>query len=94
MTVESCIAECVALNYTVAAMEWGVQCFCGDQIVNAGALSSNQGDCSMACGGNSSEFCGASDRMSIYHTGTLVELGEPVTQTGGLGDWTYMGCRT
>jgi hypothetical protein len=94
LTVASCIATCAGLSYTVAAMEWGVQCFCGNMIVNAGSLAANQADCSMACAGNAAQKCGASNRMSIYHTGQLIVLGNPVPQTGGLNGWTYQGCRT
>lgn len=94
LTVESCISTCAGQQYTVAGVEWGVQCFCGYAIINAGALAPNQGDCSMACGGNSAEICGASSRMSVYHTGQLTVLGLPVVQSGGLGGWTYQGCRT
>lgn len=94
LTVESCISTCAGMNYTVVGLEFGVQCFCGDMIVNAGALAQNQGDCSMQCAGNPSEICGAGNRMSIYHTGNLTTLGLPATQTSGLEGWTYMGCRT
>ncbi len=94
MTVESCIDTCADSNYTVAGTEFGVQCFCGYEIINAGTRASNPGDCSQACGGNSAEFCGGGNRMNIYYTGDLNVLGVPVPQTAGLGGWTYMGCRT
>jgi WSC domain len=94
MTVESCVNTCADGNYTVAGVEFGVQCFCGYEIINAGTSASNQGDCSQACGGNSAEFCGGGNRMNIYHTGNLTVLGVPVPQTGGLDGWTYRGCRT
>jgi hypothetical protein len=94
LTVESCVKTCASSNYTVAGVEFGVQCFCGYEVINAGVAASNQGDCSQACGGNAAEFCGGGNRMNVYHTGSLKVIGVPVPQTGGLGDWTYKGCRT
>ncbi len=96
LTVEGCVNTCAADNYTVAGVEFGVQCFCGYEIINAGTVASNQGDCSQACGGNSAEFCGGGNRMNIYYSNStnLTVLGVPVPQTGGLDGWTYMGCRT
>jgi hypothetical protein len=94
MTVEVCVNTCAAGNFTVAGVEFGVQCFCGYEIINAGSIASNQGDCSQPCGGNSAELCGGGNRMNVYNTGNLTVLGVPVPQTGGLDGWTYRGCRT
>ncbi|KAF8452229.1 hypothetical protein L210DRAFT_3499268 [Boletus edulis BED1] len=50
-TVESCIAHCSVSNFTLAAIEYSVQCFCGDYLIN-GAVQAPESDCNMACGGN------------------------------------------
>ncbi len=94
LTVESCVNTCIGLGYTVAGMEYGVQCFCGDSIINGGALATNQADCNVVCPGNTAEMCGAGNRMDVYNTGTLQTVGVPVEQTGGIESWTYRGCRT
>jgi hypothetical protein len=52
VTVEACIASCQSQNFTVAGLEWSVQCFCGDVLVN-GAVTAPGSDCNMGCGGNS-----------------------------------------
>lgn len=94
LTAESCVNTCIGLGYTVAGMEYGVQCFCDNSISNGGALAQNQADCNIPCPGNAAEECGAGNRMNIYNTGTLQTIGIPVEQTGGISGWTYKGCRT
>ncbi|KAG9312683.1 copper radical oxidase [Chiua virens] len=92
-TVESCIAYCSASNYTIAAIEYSTQCFCGDYLIN-GAVKAPDSDCNMACGGNSAEACGGSNRLSVYtSTGNVTALPIPTIQNTNLpGSWTYKGC--
>jgi len=97
MTVESCVANCIGSNYTVAGLEYGTQCSCGNAITEGGTLAPADTDCNMACGGNAKEMCGAGNRMSLYATGTVVSYGPPAVQTTGLpsttnGGFQYMGC--
>ena len=97
LTVESCIASCsgAGKGYTVAGMEYGVQCFCDTAIINGGKPAAAQTDCNVACGGNSAEQCGGGNRMNIYSTGTLQTRGPPGPQKTGLpGSWAYKGCIT
>jgi hypothetical protein len=94
LTAESCVQTCIGLGYTVAGMEYAVQCFCDDMISNGGALAQNQGDCNMPCPGNAAEMCGAGNRLNVFNTGTLTTIGIPVEQTGNISSWTYRGCRT
>jgi hypothetical protein len=94
LTVEICVNTCIGLGYTVAGIEFGVQCFCDNAISNGGALATNQADCSTPCPGNAAEMCGAGNRLDVFSTGTLQTIGIPVEQTGGIQGWTYKGCRT
>jgi hypothetical protein len=94
LTVESCINTCIGLGYTVAGIEYGIQCFCDTMITAGGVLATNQGDCNTACPGNANEMCGAGNRMTVFNTGTLTTIGVPVEQTGNISSWTYRGCRT
>jgi hypothetical protein len=94
LTIESCTQLCSGLGYSVAGLEYSVQCFCDDYIVDGGTLTANA-DCAMACGGSSTEICGGPNLMSIYATGSLVVYSVPVPQKLGLpGSWTYGGCLT
>lgn len=94
LTVESCIAMCTALNYTIAGMEYADQCFCDDFIRYSSSLVSDS-QCNMACAGNSAENCGAGSRLSMYSNGTMTPYILPETQTTNLpGSWQYAGCLT
>jgi hypothetical protein len=70
-TVEQCVNTCIGLGYTVAGVEYGVQCFCDSAIQNGGAKTLDA-DCNMPCQGNYAETCGAGNRMNIYAIGTPV----------------------
>jgi WSC domain len=91
-TIEVCVNTCVGLGYSVAGMEYGVQCFCDNFIRNGASLTADT-DCNMACAGNSAEKCGAGNRMSIYSNATLQVYQPPAPQKTGLnGSWVYQGC--
>jgi hypothetical protein len=93
LTVESCIATCAGLGYSIAGMEYSVQCFCDNFLYNGATLAANQGDCNMACGGNAAEICGAGNRLSVYSKGTPKVYQPPAVQTTGLpANWVYKGC--
>ncbi|KAL5480284.1 hypothetical protein ACEPAI_1554 [Sanghuangporus weigelae] len=94
LTVESCVDFCQSQNFTLAGMEFGVQCFCDNNVINGGVLAAEDTDCNMACGGGSTEACGGPNRMSIYSTSSNVTLlPVPVPQNTNLpGNWKYVGC--
>ncbi|KLO11660.1 galactose oxidase [Schizopora paradoxa] len=95
LTVESCVDFCNSQNFTLAGMEFSVQCFCDNNVINGGDLATaGDSDCSMGCGGNLTEACGGPNRMSIYSsTKNVTLLPVPVTQTTDLpGKWQYVGC--
>jgi hypothetical protein len=93
LTIESCVAICSGLNYTVAGMEYSTQCFCDNHLINA-ATQAAIGDCAMTCSGNTNEKCGGPDRMTVYSTGGApAVLPVAVIQKTGLpGTWQYQGC--
>ncbi|CAL1701840.1 unnamed protein product [Somion occarium] len=93
LTVESCIESCSSQNYTLAGVEFSVQCFCGNTLVN-GAVLGQEADCNMGCGGNATEACGGPNRLSVYTaTGDVTALPVPVTQNTSLPTgWKYQGC--
>jgi hypothetical protein len=92
-TIESCVAKCVALGFDVAGVEYGDQCFCDNYLRNDAALATSDSQCAMSCPGNTAEKCGDGNRMSVYHTGTLVVYHTPVVKKTGIpGNWVYEGC--
>ncbi|GJJ13871.1 hypothetical protein Clacol_008128 [Clathrus columnatus] len=91
LTVEECVSTCAAANFTIAGLEFAVQCFCGNEIISGGVEATDPDDCNMLCGGNSSEACGAGNRLSVYSSNTnLTLLPVPVPQNTSLpGNWQY-----
>lgn len=91
MTVESCVAACQSLGYSIAGMEYSTQCFCDNYI--RWQPSNVTSDCNMKCGGNNGEYCGAGSRLSIYSNGTMTNYTAP-TILQSYGQWQYKGCYT
>lgn len=94
LTVESCVNTCSGLGYNVAGMEYSVQCFC-DNFLRNGAQLVASSDCSMPCSGDSSQMCGAGNRLSVYSNADLIVYQPPAPKTEGLpANWEYVGCIT
>ncbi|KAK0632014.1 hypothetical protein B0T14DRAFT_490452 [Immersiella caudata] len=79
MTVDRCTAACLNANYLLAGVEYGGECFCGNTISNGGAPAAG---CNMLCNGNSSEYCGAGNRLNVYTRGQLPSITATPTSTG------------
>ncbi|KAF2433685.1 galactose oxidase [Tothia fuscella] len=95
LTPDSCITSCAQLGYSVAGMEYGVQCFCDNYIRNSGVLAAQDSECNMKCSGaaGEQELCGAGNRISVYSNSTLGAYQPPSPQVDGLpGKWNYVGC--
>ncbi|KAI9457229.1 copper radical oxidase [Lactarius psammicola] len=93
LTIESCVSACAAQSFTLAGAEFGVQCFCGNNLIQ-GAVPSPDADCNMGCGGNTTEACGGPNRLSVYtSTGNVTALPVPTPKTADLpGNWEYSRC--
>ncbi|TCD64794.1 hypothetical protein EIP91_003605 [Steccherinum ochraceum] len=95
VTVESCIASCAAQNNTLIGLEFSVQCFCGNTLVNGATLGA-EADCNMGCGGNATEACGGPNRLSVYSAqpnATVPSLPVPIPKNTSLpSGWNYAGC--
>jgi hypothetical protein len=63
MTVEECATFCV--GYTYFGTEYGTECYCGNSFANPTSAAA-ESDCSFLCPGNSNEFCGAGNRLTMY----------------------------
>ncbi|KAH8883555.1 WSC-domain-containing protein [Thozetella sp. PMI_491] len=100
MTLETCAAFCEGYSYF--GTEYGRECYCGNTF-GAGSTNTSQADCSMTCGGNGAELCGAGSRLSVYTTNsTAPVVSKPGTGSGSttpsvnetVGTWNYQGCYT
>ncbi|KAJ7113106.1 glyoxal oxidase N-terminus-domain-containing protein [Mycena epipterygia] len=93
LTMENCVASCIAQNFTIAGGEFSTQCFCGNDLIE-GATPAAESDCNMPCGGNSTQACGAGSRLSIYSSSkNITTLPVPIPQNSSIpGSWSYQGC--
>ena len=87
-TVEQCTSQCLGAGYTIAGLEYGVECWCGNIMATQGVKQANDAPCSMACGGNANEMCGSSYTLSIYSNQTIIQPIQPAT----VGSFTSLGC--
>eukprot|EP00750_Incisomonas_marina_P015233 INCI18123.1.p1 GENE.INCI18123.1~~INCI18123.1.p1 ORF type:complete len:1078 (+),score=169.67 INCI18123.1:152-3385(+) len=78
---EWCAGQCALANHTVAAVEYGVACFCGEPSDVEKASKLPLGDCSaIHCAGNKSESCGGSYIMLAYNFSCPSEPEFPSTE--------------
>lgn len=63
MTVEACATFCNGATYF--GVEYYQECYCGNTLA-VDSTKQPVTDCSFACAGNSSEFCGGSSRLNLY----------------------------
>lgn len=64
MTIEMCADDCK--GHTYFGVEYGQECYCGSKPAAGSTKVTNQADCSFQCPGNSSEYCGAGNRLNMY----------------------------
>ncbi|KAF2638282.1 galactose oxidase, partial [Massarina eburnea CBS 473.64] len=94
LTVSSCSQSCASLGYTIAGMEYTYQCFCDNVIRQGGVPASDDGQCNMNCGGDTTQKCGGPDRLSIWSSQDVLKtVTQPVIKPKVDG-WVYQGCIT
>lgn len=64
VSIESCEEACYSNGYSYAGVEYGKECWCGNDISNTNPASDG---CNMACAANAAEICGGGDRMNLFH---------------------------
>ncbi|KAF2216074.1 hypothetical protein CERZMDRAFT_65437, partial [Cercospora zeae-maydis SCOH1-5] len=64
MTVAACTQACKSAGFSVAGLEFANECFCDTKLQSSATQASD--GCDMACAGNSTEFCGGSNRLNVY----------------------------
>ncbi|TFK38505.1 hypothetical protein BDQ12DRAFT_723345 [Crucibulum laeve] len=92
-TIQTCVASCLAGNFTLAGTEFGDECYCGNTLVD-GAVVADAATCNMGCAGNATQACGGPNRLSVYtSTGNVTALPVPTPLQINLpGQWVYKGC--
>ncbi|KAB5547350.1 WSC domain-containing protein [Coniochaeta sp. 2T2.1] len=64
-TVAACINACALRDYKYVGLEYGGECWCANQFT-AGSVPTAITQCSMTCGDNTTEYCGAGSRLNVY----------------------------
>jgi hypothetical protein len=69
MTLEFCASFCQ--GYQFFGTEYADECYCGNSFAG-GANVTSPSDCSMICIADSTEFCGAGNRLTVYQNTSWV----------------------
>lgn len=72
-TATNCLSLCSQFGYMAGGMEYGRECYCGDDDarIASGSVQVADSDCSTVCTGDPTEICGGGSRLSYYTwTGT------------------------
>lgn len=77
-TVAACVDACKSATYTMAGVEYGGECWCGN-VLGTGSVPAPSADCTMTCNDNSTEYCGGPSRLNVYR------LGSPAGSTSSTG---------
>ncbi|KAI8196433.1 WSC domain-containing protein [Colletotrichum sp. SAR 10_76] len=73
MTLQSCSGFCQGLKYF--GTEYGRECWCGN-VLDATSKQAPLTDCSFPCPGDSTQKCGAGNRLQLYMYSPLCRLGD------------------
>ncbi|KAL9029704.1 MAG: hypothetical protein Q9196_002082, partial [Gyalolechia fulgens] len=111
LTNELCAAACQ--GYTYFGTEYSGECYCGNAL-GAGAVPATggadptQNGCSMTCNGNTTEYCGGANRLTLYKLSTTTSRTDIISGTSSgaasatatpaikntVSTWSYYGCYT
>jgi hypothetical protein len=66
LTVESCLKFCGDGGFSIAGVENGSECYCGDSLANGKPSALPMGECFTPCVGKDSENCGGYGYIGLY----------------------------
>lgn len=97
MTLESCMGNCSGFVYW--GTEYGRECYCGNSL-DSTSTEASLSECDMVCGGDSTEYCGAGNRIELYSTTASQTVTPTPTPTATLAvkptvaEFSFVGCVT
>lgn len=65
LTPAKCIEACKAQNYNFAGVQYGTECWCGNDAPPEDRIV-DMDECNQSCSGDSAHKCGATWRMNVY----------------------------
>ena len=67
-TPQSCMELCSLKGYLYAGVEYGSECYCGNEVPSYARLTQDS-ECHYGCAGDKNQMCGGSGRINVYKTG-------------------------
>ncbi|KAI0122886.1 hypothetical protein BJ170DRAFT_116294 [Xylariales sp. AK1849] len=89
MTLDSCLKNCTGYSYW--GTEYGRECYCGDSL-DSTSEQADLSECSMVCSGDSTEYCGAGNRVELYVTTAIPT--ETLASKPTVSPFARLGCYT
>lgn len=91
-TPAQCITTCASLNFVFAGLQYGQECWCGNQLASDSTSGTgtvvDDSQCNVPCAGDSTTMCGGSWRINVYkYTAPPAPPPIPIPTT-----WTDAGC--
>ncbi|KAL8652676.1 MAG: hypothetical protein Q9226_004173 [Calogaya cf. arnoldii] len=94
MDTSTCQSYCTLNNYALSGLQNSTTCFCGNGLQSFSAFQSEPSPklskCNVACAGNNTEICGATDYLSVWNATEAVKV--PTTMVKQVGYYPLMGC--
>ncbi|KAI0709314.1 hypothetical protein C8Q76DRAFT_105863 [Earliella scabrosa] len=85
MTIGSCISACASRNFSLAGIEYGRECFCGNSFMNGAGTALDAASCNMECTGDGVSPCGGSWALTTFkfdnNTSTSASAASPASTT-------------
>lgn len=72
LTVDDCVNGCSELNFTLAGLDGGNQCSCGNSFAGGQDLPDSQ--CPLPCPGNANQTCGGSNGINELYNTTFAKV--------------------
>jgi hypothetical protein len=63
-TVDKCKEKCHKIQYRIAGLKLGNECWCGNS--NNGTLADDQNECNIPCGDDAEVMCGGTQRTNVF----------------------------
>ncbi|KAK4996850.1 hypothetical protein LTR66_003637 [Elasticomyces elasticus] len=79
MSVEFCQSYCTNLGYRYSGVEYGSECYCGNQLRTGTVFNSTR--CLFQCNANGTEFCGGVFAINVYNN-TAATIAATAAYTG------------
>ncbi|WWD04019.1 hypothetical protein V865_002082 [Kwoniella europaea PYCC6329] len=80
MTYASCINICTGKGYSYAGLEYGSQCYCGNNLVKPTSVTTG---CDKPCAGDSKALCGGYNRITVLQKTSTVKARHEWSPRGG-----------